>query len=414
MNLRHLTCLALVAAALPARGAEEVFDRIEDALSWSAADARVRTRVSGLMDLEGYSFQQPVEALVHTNSHALFSPRLSVFFDAQLGAGIYLFAQARADRGFDPSDDGAQVRLDEYAVRVTPWKDGRFNVQVGKFATVVGNWVSRHASWSNPFITAPLAYENLTGVWDAEALRSSNTLLQWSHVRPGLPANITAQEKFLRIPVIWGPSYALGAAVSGEVMRMQYAFEVKHASLSSRPEAWSHADAWSHPTVSGRLGYRAGQAWNIGVSASTGTYLRPFAQRTVPARRAFGDFRQVVFGQDVSFAWHHLQVWSEIYAARFEIPGVGDADTLAYYAEAKYKFTPQFSAALRWNRQLFDTISDRAGPTRWGPNLWRIDFAPAYRFTPHTQAKLQYSLQKATVGARDYSQLVAMQLTVRF
>jgi hypothetical protein len=414
MNLRHLTCLGLVLVAAPSRGAEEVFDRIEQALSWSAAEDRVRARLSGLVDLEGYSFQQPVEALVHTDSHALFNPRLSAFFDAQLGASVYMFAQVRVDRGFDPADDRMQARLDEYALRLTPWKDGRFNVQVGKFATVVGNWVNRHASWTNPFITAPLAYENLTGVWDAEALRSSNTLLQWSHVRPGLPASVTAREKFLRVPVIWGPSYALGAAVSGEVRRVQYAFEVKHASLSSRPEAWHHADAWSHPTISGRVGYRPGQAWNIGVSASSGAYLRPFADRTVAARRAFGDYREVVLGQDVSFAWHHLQVWTEIYAARFEIPGVGNADTLAYYAEAKYKFTPQFSGAVRWNRQLFDTIPDRAGPVRWGHNVWRVDFAPAYRFTPHTQAKLQYSLQKATVGARDYSQLVAMQLTVRF
>ena len=61
---------------------------------------------------------------------------------------------------------GAQVRLDEYALRVTPWDDGRFNLQVGKFSTVVGNWVQRHHSWENPFITAPLPYENLTAISD--------------------------------------------------------------------------------------------------------------------------------------------------------------------------------------------------------------------------------------------------------
>src|SRR6266446_507562 len=60
-------------------------------------------------------------------------------------------------------------RLDEYAVRVTPWDDGRFNLQVGKFATVVGNFVLRHLSWENPFIDAPLVYENLTAVSDKAA-----------------------------------------------------------------------------------------------------------------------------------------------------------------------------------------------------------------------------------------------------
>ena len=35
------------------------------------------------------------------------------------------------------------------------------NVQAGKFATVVGNWIERYDSWNNPFITAPLPYENM-------------------------------------------------------------------------------------------------------------------------------------------------------------------------------------------------------------------------------------------------------------
>ena len=93
---------------------------------------------------------------------------------------------------------------------------------------------------------------------------------------------------------------------------------------------------------------------------------------------------------------------------------MGDADTLAYHAEAKYRFTPRFSGAVRWNEQLFATIPDRAGPTRWGHHAWRVDVAPAYRFTPHTQAKLQYSLQKSPIGTRNYSHLLALQLTVRF
>src|SRR5581483_7582627 len=123
--------------------------------------------------------------------------------------------------------------------------------QAGKFATVVGNWTARHDSWGNPLITAPLLYENLTGMWDAEALKNGGTLLQWSHVRPGLPAAITAREKYMRLPMIWGPSYAMGAAVSGDLGRWLYAVELKNAALSSHPEAWARTDGdWTYPTVS--------------------------------------------------------------------------------------------------------------------------------------------------------------------
>lgn len=418
---RRATCrlaLAMVCGAtfsISVRAAEDLFDQIESALTWSAVDDRFRGRVSGTLDLEAYSFPQPAPMLLRARGHGLFTPRLSVFLDAQLGPQVYVFAQARVDRGFDPGIDSVRPRLDEYALRYAPWRDGRLNVQVGKFATVVGNWAARHGSWMNPFITAPLPYEYLTGIWDTEAIRSSNTLLQWSHVRPGLPAAVTANEKRLRIPVLWGPSYAIGASVSGELRRITYALEVKQSSLSSRPRAWHHVDDYrDHPTVSGRLGYRPSARWDFGMSASGGTYLRPFAGRSTAPGHGLGDYRQLVLGQDVSFAWRHLQVWTEIYATRFEIPRVANADTVAYYTEAKYRFTPRFAGALRWNQQLFATIPDRLGPVRWGHDVWRVDVAPNYRFTPHAQAKLQYSLQRGDGGARDFVQTWAGQLTLRF
>ena len=70
---------------------------------------------------------------------------------------VYLFVQARVDRGFDPSDEEVQVRLDEYALRINPWEMSASDLQIGKFATVVGNLVPRHLSWENPFVHRAVA-----------------------------------------------------------------------------------------------------------------------------------------------------------------------------------------------------------------------------------------------------------------
>ena len=40
--------------------------------------------------------------------------------------------------------------------------------------------------------------------------------------------------------------------------------------------------------------------------------------------------------------------------------------------------------------------------------------APNYRFTPHTELKLQYSLQYGGITARTYSHLTALQFVTRF
>src|SRR5438445_4114694 len=385
---------------------DDVLDRLDNALSFAAFQNNLPARLSGTIDVELYHFQQPAPRLIDSNIDNLFSPRLTFFLDAQFGPHVYFFAQSRLDRGFDPSDHGAQVRLDEYALRITPWEDGRFTLQVGKFATVVGNFVPRHLSWDNPFINAPLVYENITAISDKAAPASPQDFV----------GSFEADAKYEFNPVIWGPSYATGISVSGRLGRFDYAAEMKNSALSSRPESWNATETdFDHPSFNARLGFRPNQIWNFGFSASDGAYFRPEAEPTLPRGRGIGDFRELVLGQDASFAWHHLQVWAEFYEARFEVPRAGNADTIAYYFEAKSKFTPRFFGALRCNQQLFGNInSDVGGKARWGQDLGRIDVAAGYRFTPHTQLKLQYSYQQQTTGPRDTNHLLAAQFTVRF
>jgi hypothetical protein len=405
MRMLRALSFCLLACTVHAFEIDDFFDRLDNALTITAFSGNLRGRLSGTIDTEFYNFQQPAPGLIDSEIDNLFNPRLTLFLDAQIGSQIYFFAQSRLDRGFDPSDQGAQIRPDEYALRFTPWDDGRFNLQVGKFATVVGNWVPRHLSWDNPFINAPLVYENVTPISDK--------------IAPASPLDFVHEfdhGKYEFNPVIWGPSYASGISVSGRLGRFDYAAEMKNASLSSRPESWNITETgFDHPTFSARLSFRPNQIWNFGVSASDGPYFRSEAEQTLPPGRSIGDYREFVLGQDASFAWHHLQLWAEFYEARFEVPRVGDSDTFAYYFEAKYKFTPQLFGALRWNQQLFTNVPDGAGgQVRWSQDLWRIDVAAGYRFTSHIQLKLQYSFQQETTGPRNDNHLIAAQLTVRF
>ena len=167
--------------------------------------------------------------------------------------------------------------------------------------------------------------------------------------------------------------------------------------------------------MAARLGYAPNPLWAFGVSASTGTYLRPSASLTLAPGLGRGDYRQRVVAADVAFAWHHWQIWAELYRTRFALPRIGDADTLAGYVEAKYKFTPQLFGAVRWNRQVFGTIPDRPrGPVQWGRAVSRLDLAPGYRFTPHVQLKLQSTRQAEPAAAPACTETLATQLTVRF
>ena len=406
----------LLALGLAAFAQEDPLDQLDDRLSFGIMNDFARFRISGTLDIEGYYVSQEDPALFETDANTFVVPRLSLFLDAQVGTHLYAFVQARADDGFDAGEPGQKVRLDEYAVRYAPWDDGRFNLQIGKFATVVGNWTTRHGSWENPFITAPLPYENLTGLWDVEAARSVPQLQFWAGLIPKPSEGNSFFDQYRNIPIIWGPNYASGAAVLGTIGKLQYAFEVKNDALSSRPETWPvTAEQGQNPTFSGRVGYTPNEMWNVGFSASAGPYLQPEAQATLDPGHSLDQYLEIVLGQDASFAWHHVQVWAEAYEARFEIPGVGNADTVAYYIEAKYKFTPQFFGALRWNQQYFEPIATPPGVDgAWSRDVSRLDIGPAYRLTPLAQVKVQYRLERQGADAEVWSSLVAVQFTVRF
>jgi hypothetical protein len=172
--------------------------------------------------------------------------------------------------------------------------DGRFSLQVGKFAAVIGNWMERHLSWDNPFINAPLPYENATALEDQLAPTVESYFDGLLH-----------DARIEYIPVIWGPSYASGVSVAGRLGKLEYAAEIKNASLSSRPESWDATRiGFEHPTVSGRLGYRPNPTWNFGFSASDGAYFRP--TRDLLCRR----HRHWRLSPDVSRAGYQLRLAS--------------------------------------------------------------------------------------------------------
>ncbi|MGV3664374.1 MAG: porin [Prosthecobacter sp.] len=399
-----ITCVILAIA--PQAFAQAFLDTVDDKMSFQSAALGLRADLSMMADATVYAAEQPAQGLLYGDDHVFFAPRLITFLDVNVGSRVLLHGQMRVDRGFDPaSASGGQVRLDEYFLQLRLGPQEEINLRLGKFATAFGSWPKRNLSWDNPLVTAPMAYEDMLPMTDGFAPGG----LAGFAARRDMPDN-----KRDWVPIVWGPSYATGLSLFGRVDVFEYAFEVKNAGIASRPQTWDGVqDGFrTNPTFTGRVGLRPAPEWTLGTSFSHGPYMTDIANRTLPAGTSVNDFTQTTWGIDAGYAHRKWQLWSELLAARFEVPRVGDVDVLSGYVEAKYKITPQLWAAARWNQSVFSDVPGLT--TGWDRDAWRFDLALGYRFTEHLQLKLQYSVGDKDGPDQEGDHLGAMQLTVKF
>ena len=395
--------LLLMAQHLPA---QEFLDSLGEKTRFESEAWGIRADVSFMADATVFAAEQLAQGMLFEDDDVFFAPRLISFLNVHLGDRVSLHGQMRVDRGFDPgSAPGGQARLDEYYLQARLWRQDEVNVRLGKFATAFGSWAKRSLSWDNPLITAPMAYEDMLPMTDGST--------------PGGLAGFAARRdmadsKPTWLPILWGPSYATGVSLFGRVDVFEYAFEVKNAGISSRPQVWDGVqDGFqTNPTFTGRLGLRPAPEWTLGTSFSHGPYMQDSAALSLPVGTSVNDYTQTTWGVDAGYTHGKWQIWSEIIAARFEVPRVGDVEVLSGFVEAKYKLTPSLWAATRWNQAAFSDVPGLT--TEWDRNAWRMDLALGYRLTEHVQLKLQYSFGDKRGPDQEGNHLGAMQVTVRF
>ncbi len=277
------------------------------------------------------------------------------------------------------TDNFDSVEAYAYFLRIHPWLERDFDVQVGRIPPVFGAFARRRYDSDNPLIGYPLGYQYLTNLRpDATPLTTDDFARNRARgSRPYYPVGSYSPRSGL--PLV-------------EPLRWDTGIEVR---LGSRPLELSAAltqGTLSNPRVeddngqkqiAARLAFRPSAALVLGVSASRGGYVANELHEAL-ADSSPGAFYQNALGADFELSRGYWLVRAEGIWTTWDVPVVaqpgvdGPVHAFGVTAESRYKLSPGLFVAARVDHLGFSRVRGESGPFTWDAPLSRVEAGIGY------------------------------------
>ncbi|HLY08293.1 MAG TPA: hypothetical protein VKW04_03200, partial [Planctomycetota bacterium] len=184
--------------------------------------------------------------------------RFSLFLDGGYQSWLTYEIEGRVDQG-EPAKSGEDVgeRLEQYWVRGTLPDSTLVNLELGKFAAPLGNFIPRSSARKNPLTTDPLVYDQVTTF-----MKKSDT-----------PATVLGRRdkpavKDWRVP-IYRELYGVGGMAFGTWKDLTVSLAVMNIAPASWVFQWPlHAGDFRDPNYYVHLSYAADASLSVGTSFS--------------------------------------------------------------------------------------------------------------------------------------------------
>jgi hypothetical protein len=302
--------------------------------------------------------------------------RLRLDAALRLGGRAAVLVEGRAD-------NGEGLTLGAFYLRLRPFLEKPFDVQVGRIPPVFGAVTRRTYGADNPLIGSPLNYQYLTSLRSDSLPVNADDLLvmRGRGWRTHYPIGSPTWDHGL--PVIAGDRWDTGAEVRIGVAPVSLAVAVTQGTLSD-PRVDDDNDG---KQIAGRVEVRPALGLVLGASAARGEYVTREASRALPAVPRPDSYRQEAFGLDVEYSRGYWLLRSETVLSRWAIPQVQrplpteNLGTWGTFVEARYKIRPGLYAAARGDYLGFSRISGtlfEGRPTPWDAPVSRVEAGAGY------------------------------------
>jgi hypothetical protein len=306
-------------------------------------------------------------------------------------------------------------------LRIRPWTNLDFDIQVGRVPPTFGAFARRTYASDNPLIGYPLAYQYLTTVRpdalpasadELLAKRGGGWLVRYSQGDPAAGPGVPLVSAFrwdtgVQAHATIGVLSATAAVTSGTVSNPLF------------------SDDNHGRQVAGRVELRPVAGLIVGTSLARGPFVSHTASQAVVGDAHDGDFTQTAWGGDGEYSRAHYLVRFETIVSQWVLPTAAPAAPQARLqmpltaaslsAEGRYKLRPDLYVAARYDHLGFSNETGLAGTFPWDAPVRRIELGAGYSIERNLLLKGSFQYNSRDGGRLlPHARLVAAQLVFWF
>ena len=341
--------------------------------------------------------------------NALRNFRASLSTEVRPSSHVQFLAEIRLDHG---------EHLSAYAMfmRVRPWPERRFDVQVGRVPPTFGAFTRTIYAYENVVIGQPLAYQYLLILrTDAVPSNADDLLVQrgngWLTQYP-----VGSSERTTGLPVFNNNRYDTGVQVHGVKGPFEWTGAVTTGSLSD-PRL---SDNNGRPQLAGRAIVQLGPAIKVGASGARGAWLDNSLNPDLPRGETASDFRQAAWAVDAEASAGRWLARAELLQSSWQLPELrapyitAPITARSLIVEARVKLLPSLSIAGRGDVLTFDDLAGSRETLPWEAPTRRFEGALTFKVTRNVNFKTAVQWNKRDGGRVRHDTLLAGQIVYWF
>jgi hypothetical protein len=403
-NLTHMRVVLIVLAAIGAASAAAAQSLPSEPVTFGGGRVVFGGTVAGTIAPEDAGFFNYSD-YEHSTLREI---RIGITGSARLNDRVSVLGELR-------TENFADVRPFALYARIRPWRNRRFDIQVGRIPPTFGAFTRAAYGHENPLIGYPLAYQYLTSLRPDALPANADELLRMRSRGWLSNFSIGNPEPQHGLPLVTAFSWDTGVQASAGWRALDFAAALTNGSPSN-PRVDDDNDG---KQVAARVTFRPVVGLRLGTSFARGQFgARPLvdAVATSEERR----FMQRAYGADVEYSRDHWVARLDAVLSEWRIPAVSQPAVpaplraLGVSAEGRYAFAPGIYAAVRAEHLGFNRIAGTSVITEWEAPVTRLEVGCGYYLQRNLIARISVQMNRRDGGRIRNDTLPALQLLYWF